>query len=360
MGGSVSLISGAEFSQTAAGAISTDRGNLLLQSLRGSVTQAHSATASSMGLSNAGSITLDAGAAIRVASLNAGSNAISLIARAGSVTDVDATQTDSTDLSAASVWIRASEDIGANVSAGGLVGSGGLAANTLELMTSSLSAQSAGSMRLANSGKLTVASISSSSGLHSTDGGDISLTVNGDSLTVDAAAKVSTTGMGQVALSVDNLSNTSVLSLQGLVSAEQGSVRLSADASVNLVASSAARLAMTDRVRTVGDVVVTAGNGLRIVDLSGNNAAGSLGRSDAPGVIRIVGDQTIASNQRLALQVGGEDNNQNDQLQVSGTLTLASGSATQTPTAATIRPAAARWTSHWPTVCNRAWRAATA
>jgi hypothetical protein len=99
---------------------------------------------------------------------------------------------------------------------------------------------------------------------------------------------------------------------------------------------------MSDRLRTLGDVVVTAGEGLRIVDSDGQDAAGTFGRSDAPGLIRIVGSQTIAAHQRLALQLSGEDDNESDQLQVSGTLTIEEGSAIDIGLAEGLKPRLAR------------------
>ncbi|NDG42542.1 MAG: hypothetical protein EBY28_25120, partial [Betaproteobacteria bacterium] len=66
-----------------------------------------------------------------------------------------------------------------------------------------------------------------------------------------------------------------------------------------------------------------AADGLRIVDAAGNAAAGTLRRADATGLIRIVGNQTLAAGQTLQLTLAGD--HQSDQLLVTGTLSLATG-----------------------------------
>ncbi|MFM7341560.1 MAG: beta strand repeat-containing protein, partial [Betaproteobacteria bacterium] len=314
--GSLSLNSRGEITQGASSTV-TAAGAFSMSSVRGNITQAAGASLSAVGA------TLDAGAGMALGSVNAGSGLLSLTARAGSILDADTT--DNLDLSGGSVWISASESIGENLLAGGLVATGGLAPNALDINTATISAVAAGGLRLNSAGSLTVASISGILGLHSTDGGDIALNVAGDRLTV--AGQVSVVAGGQVALSVDNAANTSVLDITGQVRAEEGAVQLAADASVNLVAAGSPPLAMSDRIRTAGDVLITASKGLRIVDTAGKDAPGSFGRSDSPGVIRIVGNQTIAASQRLALQISGEDDDQSDQLQVTGTLTVSDGSA---------------------------------
>jgi filamentous hemagglutinin len=325
--GSLSLNTRGELTQSTSSTV-TAAGALSMSSVRGSITQAAGAGLSGLG------VTLDAGAGMALGSVSAGSGLLSLTTRAGSITDADAT--DNIDLSGGSIRISASESIGENMLAGGRVAEGGAAANALELATGLLSAEAAGTVRLAASGSLTVGSISGSLGLVSSDGGDIALAVAGDRLSVAAGSQVSAVAGGQIGLSVDNAANTSVLAIAGQVRAEDGALNLVADASVNLVAAGTAPLAMSDRLRTLGDVQVAASKGLRIVDGADLDAAGTFGRSDSPGLIRITGNQTIAANQRLALQLSGEDDDQNDQLQVTGTLTIEDGSA------------------------SRAWRAATA
>jgi hypothetical protein len=102
-------------------------------------------------------------------------------------------------------------------------------------------------------------------------------------LNLAAGYKLPSTGFfkaPEVRLNVDNLANTSVLAIAGQVRADQGGMNLAADESVNLLAVGSTPLAMTDRVRSLGDVVVTAGKGLRIVNAAGADAAGTFGRSD--------------------------------------------------------------------------------
>jgi hypothetical protein len=74
---------------------------------------------------------------------------------------------------------------------------------------------------------------------------------------------------------------------------------------------------------TPGDITVRAAQGLRIVDAAGNVATGTIRRDTSPGLLRIEGDQTIEANQHLALKLTGAS--QGDRLEVTGTLTLASG-----------------------------------
>ncbi|MEN9330757.1 MAG: hypothetical protein RLZZ484_1945, partial [Pseudomonadota bacterium] len=290
--GSLSLNTRGELTQSTGSSVSA-AGALSLSSVRGNIVQSNGAS-----LAGAG-VTLDAGAGMALGNVNAGTGLLSLTARAGSVTDADAS--DNTDLNAGSVWLSASEAIGENVLAGGRLAANGRAVNALDMNTAKVSALSAGSINLTNSGNLQVSSIGKSLGLNTTDGGDINLTVN--SATHDA-----------------------VLTVAAMVKANEGAVNLTADKSVNLLADGTNPVQMGERVLALNDITITATEGLRLVGSDGKDVAGVYEHAGSPGVIRIVGKQTIANNQTVSLKLNGLESNDNDQLWVSSSLTLAENS----------------------------------
>ncbi|MEY4213406.1 MAG: hypothetical protein RL458_1632, partial [Pseudomonadota bacterium] len=330
-GGAVTLIGRGGLTQTAGATLATQGGALLLQSLRGSVIQALGASASTAALDAVGGmIDVDAGLGIDLRRLDAGTGVMTLRARAGSVTDADSVGTDDADLIAGSIRIIASEAIGERVQGAGLVSAQGVSANALDLVTTTLSAQAAGNLRLTAKGDVTVRRIDDTLGLQSTDRGQISLAVQGNTLAVAPTARIIAMGRAGVELSATNETGRAVLSIEGQVSAVDGLIRLTADQSVNLVRPADQPLLMTDHVRSLGNVVVNAQSGIRIVDENGQDAAGtfSLGGvvgEGGPGKLIITGNQTIAAGQRLALHA--QSVGVNDRLEVSGTLRLLANSA---------------------------------
>ena len=102
---------------------------------------------------------------------------------------------------------------------------------------------------------------------------------------------------------------------RGNVVADGGELRLQASQQV--------RISDTAQLVAKGQIEVTARQGLRLTDADGNAVSGTYGRGTgaAAGVLRIVGDQTVATNQALALRLLGR--NSFDRLEVTGKLNMA-------------------------------------
>ncbi|MBU3651560.1 MAG: hypothetical protein FGM44_00615, partial [Limnohabitans sp.] len=285
----------------------------------------------SIGGSGSGSVRLSAGESITLSAVNAPGALVALVARGGSIVDGDTLESATPDIQAWRILLDAAEDIGANRASGGaLVG----VANALELAAGSLAARSGFDLRLNETDTATIDSGLSVSvsragwmptsslttaldGLRSTWGGDIVVTAGSATqvgrLTLAADTTIQTNGAGAIRLSA--LGTDSQLVLKGDLRAGSGAMELAASLSVN-------KLTAAQWV-TTGDMVVRARDGLKLVDASGNVAAGTMGRDSSPGLLRIEGNQTLASNQHLALQLTGPQ--QGDRFEVTGTLTLAQG-----------------------------------
>ncbi|MBF0339921.1 MAG: hypothetical protein HQL95_03035, partial [Magnetococcales bacterium] len=132
---------------------------------------------------------------------------------------------------------------------------------------------------------------------------------------VTVAKDVHAGGVGQIEL--DALGTLSRIWMKDDVVAQEGEIHLLATDSVDKLDGAV--------LGTDGMAVVTAANGLRIVDATGTLAAGTVGRAagTANGVLRIEGNQTLATGQTLALRLGDTGAGDHDTLEVTGTLTLA-------------------------------------
>jgi hypothetical protein len=141
VGGELSLVARGAITQS--GGIETQGALVELFALRGSITQAATASLDS----GNGNVRLDAGDALALASVKAGTGTVGLVARTGSITDADG-HSDDVDVQAAQVLVLAGEDVGAHVLAGSIAAPQGAQANALDIRSSAVAARAAGSLRL--------------------------------------------------------------------------------------------------------------------------------------------------------------------------------------------------------------------
>ncbi|MEN9761790.1 MAG: hypothetical protein RI906_1616, partial [Pseudomonadota bacterium] len=363
--GALLIDANASISLAAAGFIRSQTGALSLQSRQGSLTFAAGSSVQTAGgtidLSAGGDITLAddavvrsagesaAGADIRLAAgqlsaggvvlseVLAGSGSVAILAQGGSIADADgATDAGGPDIVASKLLLRAGEDVGGARRVGGMAASDAARAlNALEISAGTLAAEAGASVRLierdtvdlgsvtvtvARAGELSASSVTTTlNGLRSTGSGDVSLSAGSAAqpggLRALTGTTVSTAGEGTVTLSAAG-ANARV-QLADDVTAAGGKIILQATDTVDKL--------NTAQLSNQGDLIIRAANGLRIIGGDGQLAVGTIGRASSPGVLRIEGNQTIATGQRLALKLVDGTVGGHDRLQVTGTLSIQSG-----------------------------------
>jgi hypothetical protein len=136
---------------------------------------------------------------------------------------------------------------------------------------------------------------------------------NAGFVTLGSGASVQTRAEGAVSLVARG--ENAWLRIDSGVTAGRGGIELAATSSVGKLDA-----ALLD---SAGDIVIRAADGLKIVDANGQSTSGTYRRGGSTGVLRIEGNQTIESDQRLLLRLNGPT--LNDQLVVSGTLLIRNG-----------------------------------
>ncbi|MEN9775669.1 MAG: hypothetical protein RL322_2739, partial [Pseudomonadota bacterium] len=342
-GGTLSLVAlaGPIVQAAGAGAILNPGGSIEMTAAQ-AITLAAGTQVSTATAAGGGAIRIASGqglnGALQVAEIIAGTGAVALVARGGSIIDADgATEGLSADIVAGSLLLQATEDVG------GALGPGGVAAidvsratNGLEIEVGRLAVQAGANVRLSETDAVTLGTVSvtvpragrsiepltaSLNGLRSTGSGDLNLTAGSQTTSAtirsETGATIATYGVGAITIAAQGSASRMVLAES--VTAGSGRITLQAATTVDKLDS--------PQLITTGEVLIRAAEGLRIVDTNGNLAtSGTVQRGASPGVLRVEGNQTIAAGQTLSLRLSEGTASGYDQLQVTGTLTLASTS----------------------------------
>ncbi|NBS66996.1 MAG: hypothetical protein EBT33_22145, partial [Betaproteobacteria bacterium] len=342
-GGALSLVAlaGPIVQNAGAGAIQSPGGSIEITAAQAITlaagTQVRTATAN-----GGGAIRIASGqgldGALQVAEVLAGSGAVALIARGGSIIDADgATEGASPDIVAASLLAQATEEIGGALALGGVASTHtAIATNALELQVGRLAAEAGATVRLTETDSVTLGAVSVSvaragraiepltttlNGLRSTGSGDLNLTAGSQAASAtirsESGAPIATGAVGAVTVGAQGSASRIVLA----DSVSSGSGRITLQAATTVDKLDAPQLA------TSGEVLIRAADGLRIVDANGALAtSGTIKRGASPGLLKVEGNQTVSAGQALSLRLSDGTATGFDRLQVTGTLTLAPGS----------------------------------